>query len=480
MLGLLVLLLTGCLFRPPDELYQRPQKSPGYEQLTVAIQQVRSGLESKYSSSAEDAVIAFGDNTATIQLQDLDSDGVRESAVVFLRLPGAEKPMKIFIFTQNQETEEYRVSAVVEGDGSAIYSVDYADLNGTGLNELVVSWQISTGVYQLGAYTLDELNENISFGSGSTSESDWERLRATEILLTGATVPTGSSSRSYILLDIDQDTRKEIALARMDSAGETSQVEVYGWRDGAFVCLDKAPLSKGAVSLVRMKENYLSGKLMTPALYITTALADGSQAIDVMAYQHVRTGDGRMDWTFTNISVSGDTGISRTVLPPSMDIAPAYVNDDIVLELPSPMVLPAYGDSRASYWIIDWGQYSESGDYSQVLTTYHNFADGWYLEIPDSWIGQLTISRNDTLSGQRQVDFSLWHGEEKEPETFLSIYQLTGSNRTIRAASGGRIILREEGETIYAAKLYDISWDCGLDEESLTGAFHLIQTSWNS
>ena len=40
----------------------------------------------------EDANILAGDNTATIQLQDLDGDGRRESAVTFLRVPGIEKP----------------------------------------------------------------------------------------------------------------------------------------------------------------------------------------------------------------------------------------------------------------------------------------------------------------------------------------------------------------------------------------------------
>lgn len=45
---------------------------------------------------------------------------------------------------------------MVEGNGTAIYRVDYVDLNGSGCKEVVVSWQMSTGVYLLGAYSLEE------------------------------------------------------------------------------------------------------------------------------------------------------------------------------------------------------------------------------------------------------------------------------------------------------------------------------------
>ena len=126
----MALLLTGCLFRPPDELYRRPERSAGYDQLAAAIRSVKTGLEGQFGVGCEDAVIVSGDNTASIQLQDLDGDGQRESAVAFIRVPGVEKSLKIYIFTAVDG--DYQVRGLVEGDGSAIYSVDYVDLNGAG------------------------------------------------------------------------------------------------------------------------------------------------------------------------------------------------------------------------------------------------------------------------------------------------------------------------------------------------------------
>ena len=143
-----LLTLSGCLFRSPDDLYRQPEKSPGYEQLNAAIRAARTGLEAEFGTRVEDVTIMAGDNTASIQLQDLDGDGLRESAVTFFRVPGIEKPIKIYIFTQIGE--EYVPTGVVEGEGSAVYAIAYAQINGEGRKELAVNWQISSGAYQLG------------------------------------------------------------------------------------------------------------------------------------------------------------------------------------------------------------------------------------------------------------------------------------------------------------------------------------------
>ena len=155
MVLVMALTLTGCLFRSPEDLYRQPEKSAGYEKLNEAIRKVRTALELNYAATVEDAGIVAGDNTASIQLQDLDGDGIRESAVTFLRVSGVTNPLKIVVFTQ--VGEEYEVTGMVEGEGNLVYSIEYRQINDTGRKELIVNWQISSGAYQLGGYTLDDL-----------------------------------------------------------------------------------------------------------------------------------------------------------------------------------------------------------------------------------------------------------------------------------------------------------------------------------
>ena len=59
-LGLILVmagLLSGCLFRSPDDLYRQPERSAGYEKLNSAIRVVRMGLETEFGVRVEDATI---------------------------------------------------------------------------------------------------------------------------------------------------------------------------------------------------------------------------------------------------------------------------------------------------------------------------------------------------------------------------------------------------------------------------------------
>lgn len=465
-----MLLLSGCLFRSPDDLYRLPERSPGYEQLNAAIRTARAGLETEFGARVEDVVIIAGDNTASIQLQDLDGDGLRESAVTFFRVPGIEKPLKIYLF--NQIGGEYVVTGVVEGEGSAIYAIDYAQINGEGRKELAVNWQISTGAYQLGVYTLDDIDLP---GVDMEAEDRLAEIRAmtradlmgTEGLLTRCSVATDGSSGCR-LLDMDQDSRIEVLVTRMDAVGANSQVELYGWDDGAIASLGVTELSAGISAISRIRTNYLAGSHIQPALYVTSSLAEGGRVIDVVAY---RNGE------LVNISMGND-GVSRELIMGYTDINPTDINRDTVAELPSPYQLPSYGESVSSnFWLIDWAQYDERGVRNHVVTTYHNVSDGWYLTIPESWRDQITISRNDQVTGRREVVFSHWLGQAREPEPFLSVYRMS-SSRAADLEEQGWTILRDEENITYAARFRENSWDCGLDEMDLLERFDTIKRSW--
>ena len=467
MLMALTLVLSGCFFRSPEELYQSPERSADYENLTQKIREVKGKLAQEYGvTEVEDTSVLSGDNTALIQLQDMDGDGQRETAVTFFRVPGAEKPQKIFFFTKGED-DIYTVSAMLEGDGSAIYRVDYADLDGSGYKEVVVSWQMSTGAYLLGVYSVEapmsrsrlQMANSSKNGAASVQNDD---LRGSEWMTT--------AYGDYILTDIDQDSRTEVAIVRIDPSLTNSGVDVYGWKDSAFKKLSTAPLSTGVVSVGRggVEENFINGDPPVRALYVSSELSDGSHVVDVIAYQQ-----GKL----TNISLDPETGISRETLSRYVDLEPSDVNGDGVLELPQPSPLPGQEDSTASdYWLIDWDQYDSSGQRIEVCTTYHNVTDGWYLIIPDTWKDCITISRYDAISGQRAVIFYHLEGSGA-PSPFLVIYKFT--SQTNRANTSNRFILREEENAVYAASFYNSSWDCGMDETELVSAFKLIQSGWS-
>lgn len=442
LLALLLLMLSGCSLKSPEQLYTLPQPPEDYEHLQSAITLVQQQLNLQYSTTVEYAAPLSGDNTQPVQLLDLDSDGIQESAVAFFRVTGAENPLMIYIFHQLDDGT-YEVYTVIEGGGSSITSVAYEELDDTPGKEFVVQWQMNDDVHLLGVYSVAQ--------------------DMVHPLLT-------ASYSNCQMMDLDRDGLKEILLLQLDNASASGYVEYYDYAPDmdAFLLHSSAPLSKGISSISLVADNYVSD--MIPALYISSTQANSTLITDIMVLKE----EG-----LTNITLSPDTGTSIDTLR-LKEIYGTDINSDTVIELPFLTFLPEYGSPPSTnYWITTWRQYDADGTAHPVCTTYHNERSGWYLIIPDSWLGQLTISRTEATNlGQRSATFYRWSGNNEEtPEPFLTIYRLTGTNRTVRASQGNRFILLEDATTIYAAEFHG-DWDCGLDKESLLENFNLIRTEW--
>ena len=181
-------------------------------------------------------------------------------------------------------------------------------------------------------YTLDEVElpggdmdvEEALAAVRALSRTD---LMGSERLLTRCSVASDGSSGCR-LLDMDQDSRIEVLVTRMDAGGASSQVEVYGWEDGAVASLGVTELSAGVSGINRIRTNYLAGGYNQPALYVTSTLAEGGKVIDVVSW---------LSGQLTNVSM-GPEGVSRELILGYTEINPTDINQDGVAELPSPFI----------------------------------------------------------------------------------------------------------------------------------------------
>ena len=237
------LCLSGCVFDPVDKLYALPALPQEYKELQATIDATMSELGAEY------ATINYGSNTSTIQLLDMDGDGRQETAAVFLRVVASaeEKPMRVCLFRQGSD-QRYRQSAILAGAGTSINSVAYEDLTGDGSREIIVSWQLSTGVHSLSVH---------SFGINSANE------------LMSATYNEG-----YITVDLDEDGGQELLVFQRDITGEGYNVaEYFDYQDGVMVLSSTGALSDGLKDVVRAEAGRLSdGRL---GVYVTLEIETG-------------------------------------------------------------------------------------------------------------------------------------------------------------------------------------------------------------
>jgi hypothetical protein len=435
-LSILCLTATGCslqFFASPDELYSLPQLP---EQYTELEDKINALLE----NGAEYAAPISGTNIQPVQLVDLNGDG-SEEALAFLRNSADEKPLKIYIFSPHDHT--YQQAAVIEGSGTAIYSVRYADLDQDGKMELVIGWKVGTELQALTVYSL--------------RNGEPEELMRTNYV-------------KYAVASLDGDKTQEIVVLRSDDEGN-GIADYYTWeKDGTLTLSSTARLS---ITMAELNSGRVStGKLKngSKALFVTGVSDTGMAITDILT---VKGGD------LTNVVLSDVTGVSTEIYR-YLSLFPTDINGDGVTEVPAPVSLPTRGNTANLCYRIDWHSYDDTGAGEIVESTYHDIDDGWYLTLPDAWSGKILVTRSQSGIDEMAVTFSVRGDLETEPQDFLRIYTITGNSREVKAVRGNRFILSRQPGTIYAAELLEENqnWEYGITEDELHACFNLITTEW--
>lgn len=424
---LFALLFSGCMSSNIDELLRLPQPSEEYLDLQDKIDEV-------IASGAVYSAPSAGAYRQSVQLHDINGDGVSE-AIAFFNMAG-EKPLKIYIY--RNFAGEYENVAVIDGDGTEIESISYADMDGDGWTEIIVGWKMSADIKMLNVYSLK------GFTVASIAATDYTE---------------------YLTADINDDELSELLVVRQDRDGDGGIVTMYNLSGDGETLSAEARLSNGVVSVSKVTVGNLT--VGTPALFVEGVYGGTGLITDIFV-----SSDGKIEnITADDTGVSGDTLRYYTVY--CRDI-----NNDGVMEIPIPRNMPSQGET--SYRALDWYSFTRRGAGSVALTTYHNYSDSWYLVMPDSWRGGVTVRREDSAGGERAVVFSVWNGEEEPVTDFLKIYALSGENRAVAATRGNRQVLRREDEVIYAAELIaeGAGWEYVVDHEYLKENFHLIYSEW--
>ena len=422
LLGLLC--LSGCGIRAGDSLYSLPEAPQEYYDLQQALRQV-------LSTGAEYAAPVSGSNRQSTQSVDLDGDGEREVAAFFKSADNAS--LEVYIF--DKQGESYTAAAVIEGSGSAIDSVEYVQLDGEPGLEIVVGWQFAESSLQyLGVYSL----------------RDWH---VTEMM-------SASYSR-YRTVDLDGNGISEVFLIKMDEELQTGVTQLYVSDGMQMEKMSDANLSSGLEGLRRVVTGQLADG--TPAVFVAGDYGGESIVTDVFTYT---------DGTFRNIFSQDGAGVtSQTVR--NYYVYATDVNGDGKMELPQTRTLPVWPEeSQETFCLIDWYSVQPDGTMQRQQTTFHNYAAGWYLTIPEAYCQTMTVYRQSTRPGQWTYFFAQWDDAEQTAQPVFAIWAFNSGEQPQSALTP----LGEVAGVSYAVEL--IARDVSARE--LQDAFGPIHTDWNT
>lgn len=422
MLLALCLLLTGCYSFGSDDLYALPQRSQEYRELQAAV-------ESALAGGSYSAPVA-GANRQAVQQVDLDGDS-QEETLVFCKME-AERPLRVLILHRNETG--YELLCTLEGEGTAFDSVQYAQIDGQPGMELLLSRRIGEQVQQfLSVYTITQ-------------------GKALELMSSGYS--------AYTTQDLDGDQLTDIFVLRANADGPRAFAELYRFQGGELRKDAEASLSTGAESVKRILTGNLSAGV--PAVFVASAYDDSNLITDVFALE--REG-------FANITQNDESGQSSQTVR-NYYVYSTDIDNDSVIELPNTLALPALEGDEASenQYRIVWYNLNLDGTRSEKLSTYHNFAEGWFLYLPETWCASLCATKIRTEDGLVGTELSRLEPEGSRTP-LVTIFALSGEQAQSLSSQAGRFLLTQRGDVYYAALLRP---EAGLEPEQLSPRFSFI------
>ncbi|MBO7252119.1 MAG: hypothetical protein J6V25_05790 [Oscillospiraceae bacterium] len=429
MLILAALLLSGCGLRTVEEMYALPRRSSEYSQLQAAIDNAMSGMT--YSSPVS------GENRQTVQMADLDGDGVEEYLI--FAADNSEKPLKVLIFAQ-MDDGSVRLVETIENNGAAFEQVDYVELDENPGCELVIGRQVS-----------DQVLKSVSVYTYRAGEAQQQLLIGYSSLLT---------------CDLDSNGRKELMVIRPgENHSRKGMVVLYSFRDGQLQRSVETELSRDPSNVRRITQ----GKLQdgTPAVYVASVVDDQAVVTDVYALRQGK---------FTNITYSAEADTSIGTLR-NYYVFADDIDEDGVLEIPGILNLgfPSVGRDSNEDFLLRWYSVDVNGLEMDKLYTFHNFGEGWYIELDSGLINYITVDQwgNSYL-------FYAWDEVYGVFNPVYSIFVLTGADRDEEALRDGRFALYRTETVAFAAKLEAGAEQFGITEDSLVAAFHMIRQDWRT
>lgn len=421
----LALLLSGCQMLTVDEMYVPPERSEDYKSLQTVINKALEGMQ--YSAPVS------GENQQLVQMADLDGDEIAEC--MLYAKGGTELPLHIFVFKLVGDT--YVHFDTIDLPGASFDKVEYAQIDGNPGLELVVGSQVS-----------DRVSRSVSVFGFADGEA--RQLVTADYL-------------NFLTVDLNANGLSEVFVLRNGpTENDRGIVELFSVNNGVMERSVEITMSETADKLKRLLVGKLSGG--KSAVYVASAVDDDTLITDVYTV---------VNGEFANVSLSNESGTSIKTMR-NYFVYADDIDSDGIMELPSliPMrpIDTAWREDSSN--LIRWYSMTENGEEVDKLHTYHNFLNGWYIQLDNAVARQISV-----VDLGNSCDFYYWDNDAAVKA--FSVYTLTGQSREEQSTADGRFVLYKTESVIYSAKLDDGAANI-FTQETVIRSFQLIHEHWKT
>ena len=413
-----LLALTGCtLGSSVESLFTLPQLPEEYRGLSETLETM---LDEGYIYLTP----TVGPNIEPVQMVDLDADGTKE-AVVLMQHNGDSAPLKVMVF--HQSGGSFERLCTVEKQGVGIDSIDYRDLTGDGVSELLIGWRNERDKQRISVHLAEH-----------------EALPLME-----------SGYEEYLVQDMTGDGTPGLVLISTDFRG-TPIAKYYAWETDILRQLYACGISSETEELSRgsMVGGYLDGGI--PAVFLTAVREGNMATTEILACK---------DGEFVSIAPQNESRYYCQLDPQDID-------GDGITEVPYPLQ-STDSTAAAKDTVVQWRRYDAFGTWRKVSETYHCQSYGWYITWPEEYWNGITVSNGDIITGENCAELFL------RGKPVAAVYSITCENRESRAQMGDRFIVMRLPGTIYSAEIYGETAADGASITALRDSFSLIVNTWD-
>lgn len=319
-----------------------------------------------------------GENRSSYLLYDLDNDSVREAIVLY------SDPIKddlVYVTVFKFVNDKWSFVSTIKGRSSEIYSVDFADINGDGRFEILMSWsQVISGDTFAPAgmgSNGEKLLTIYSYNGSSTTllkNEAYSKLLVEDI--------NNDSADELFILNISFTNQEKVTLGRVVafdkeySIEQELKIQLTGMLDVFNIACD----------------NYSINDETHTRIYIDGSISESGIITEVIDIKH---NDLSISLPFYESNISAQPLTLRDVRVYSQDIDNDGVIEVPVIEkLPGGIKLSANDEEKTALNLTVWSEINNNElivDSKCLL----NGTYGYMFVYPEDWFGNITAIYNE-------------------------------------------------------------------------------------
>ena len=429
-----LLLCTSCTTRlaAVDSLIRAPK-------LTGVNLQVQQSLDQSVGEPIILKTPLSGEYSSAFVYRDLDNDLVNE-CIAFYALQSSDS-VHMNILDTDQEGVWFSVGDTV-GSGSDVASLTFADIDGNGRDEILVTWQIPES----------KSNQYLSVYGQYSSDS-------------GVVSMINELYTAFHILDADADGSAELFLAVIEAAGDSylasGRLFDYHTSHQQIELVSEMVLDPSVTSYANICHDY-EGSICR--LYLDGVVSETHRITELL---EISASDLRLRAPSVH-----DEDVAAFSLRPGTDIC-SDINRDGYIEIPSYSLLPGSAaidrDNAVSedLYVTVWSRFS-SGDMVPAYR-YLSLSDwGYYFEIPDDWSGKVCVVKDLKLQRLRfyQIDEN-----GNTSHMLFCIDWMQGSTRQFSEEQMRENMIYSDDNQHYLALITNYGADFGIEISDLISGF---------